>query len=121
MALTSTSTTAFIAKTLEFDKLGLRLGNYDDIRLWLRHPVRPISIHPLTPAKPARINPASGGYTNLNQKDEELTFDIQFTEFDGSDSWQHNQYVTITPSDPNAKYVADTYKASDTWLAQKRL
>jgi hypothetical protein len=56
--------------------------------------------------------------TNLNQKDEELTFDIQFTEFDGSDSWQHNQYVTITPSDPNAKYVADTYKASDTWLAK---
>jgi hypothetical protein len=55
--------------------------------------------------------------TNLNQK-EELTFDVQFTNFDGSDSWQHNQYVTITPSDPSAKYVADTYKATDTWLAK---
>lgn len=47
---------------------------------------------------------------------DNLTFDIQFTDFNASDEDTHSMNITVTPSDLNAKYVAETYSYSEMWL-----
>ena len=43
--------------------------------------------------------------TPSSSSGSELTFDIAFSDFDGSNKWSHKLTATVTPSDPEAKYV----------------
>ena len=51
---------------------------------------------------------------------DELTFDIQFTNFNDNNNsnWYHSIDVTVTPSDPNAKYVINSHKMDATYFPE---
>lgn len=50
-----------------------------------------------------------------SQVTEEVTFDITFSDFSGSDKWTHYLTIKATPSDPNAQYVFEYLKASNAY------
>lgn len=51
-----------------------------------------------------------------SQATADLTFEVKFGEFDGSSDYTHYLPVTVTPSDPDAKYVFDYLKASNPYV-----
>lgn len=46
---------------------------------------------------------------------EEFTFDVQFSDFNASNAWTHFINYTITPSDPEAKYVVAFLPETNTY------
>ena len=48
-------------------------------------------------------------------KDEALSFSINPGAFDDNSTWSHFLEVTVTPSDPNAKYVFQSLSASNAY------
>ncbi len=54
-----------------------------------------------------RVSGETGEMEQLRgpQPQETLSFGVNFGEFDASSQWSHYQTITVTPSDPEAKYV----------------
>ena len=48
-----------------------------------------------------------------SQSTEATTFDVQFGEFKATSNWSHTLSFTVTPSDPNAKYVCEYLPVSN--------
>jgi len=57
-------------------------------------------------------------FKTVSQQVDNLTFTIEFGNFDTPSDYTHYQPVKVTPSDPNAKYVFDNYKSSDSVLSK---
>ncbi len=49
------------------------------------------------------------------QTTEGMTFDVKFGAFDDNSTWSHFLEVTVTPSDPSAKYVFQSLSASNAY------
>lgn len=54
----------------------------------------------------------------VSQQIGDLTFTVEFGKFDSSSSWTHYQTVKVIPSNPDAKYVFDSYKSSESMLSK---
>ena len=68
-----------------------------------------------TPLYAYRINSETGEAVQVRgPKDNALSFAITAGDFDASSSWTHYLPVTVTPSDPDARYVFN-YLPDDNW------
>jgi len=57
------------------------------------------------------------GYTP-EASQQTVSFNVTFGEFAKPWAWQHTQAITVTPSDPNAKYVCDKLRKTDALMAK---
>lgn len=57
-------------------------------------------------------------FTTSQKVDEDLTFDIQFANFKADNNYAHYLDITVTPSDPDAKYVLNYHKMTPSYFPE---